>query len=164
MDEGMTKARLLETLETRRAAWDAALAEVPESAMTEPGVAGEWSVKDLVVHLTYYERWYADRLHERLRGEAYQYTEADTLPFNERNEIVFQQNRDRPLAEVLADSRQAFERLLVGVQAHAEAFLIEPQQLEGVPQPITLWKMLQGDVYEHYGEHIPTIQEWLAAH
>jgi hypothetical protein len=42
--------------------------------------------------------------------------------------------------------------------------LIEPQRFEGAPGPVTIWQMLRGDVYEHYGEHALTIKHWLAAH
>jgi hypothetical protein len=162
MDD-MNKARLLDVLREKRAEWDAALAEVPESWMAEPGVAGEWSVKDIVAHLTFHERWYADRLHEALRGEVYTPTEFDRMPFDERNDRVFQQNRQRPLADILAESRLAFGQLLEGVRAQSEAFLIEPQRFPGAPEPLTVWKMLSGDVYDHYGQHIPSIQSWLAA-
>jgi hypothetical protein len=162
MDD-MNKAKLLDTLREKRAQWDAALAQVPEARMTEPGVAGEWSVKDIVAHLTFFERWYADRLHEALRGEVYTPTEFDWMPFDERNDLVFRQNRERPLADVLAESRQAFADLLEGAQAQSEAFLIEPQQFPGAPEPLTVWKMLCGDVYDHYGQHIPSIESWLAA-
>ncbi len=164
MDDQMTKAKLLDTLQAKRAAWDALLAEVPEDRMTEPGVAGDWSVKDIVAHLTYHERWYADRLHEQLRGETYTPTEIDRMPFDERNERVFHQNRDRPLTDVLAQSRQVFHQLIAGVAAHTEAFLIEPQHFEGAPAPIAIWQMLRGDVYEHYSQHMPAIKDWLAAH
>ena len=68
MDDQMNKTRLLETLRSKRAAWDAVLAEIPAAQMAEPGVAGEWSVKDIIAHVTYHERWFADRLHESLRG------------------------------------------------------------------------------------------------
>jgi hypothetical protein len=118
MDDQMTKARLLETLRSKRAEWDALLAQVPEEHMTEPGVAGEWSVKDIIVHLTYHERWLGDRLHEMLRGETYTPTELDRMSFDERNDVVFQHNRDKPLPEVLAESRQAYQRLVEGLEAH----------------------------------------------
>ena len=162
MDKGMTKADLVETLQARRAEWDALLAEVPEAWMAEPGVAGEWSVKDYVTHMTYYERWFADRLHEALRGESYTPVEMDRMHYDERNELIFQANRDRPTPEVLAESRQAFQRLLAGVQAQSEAFLTEPQQFEGVPQPLVVSKLIQGDVLDHYAQHFPAITSWLA--
>ena len=164
MDDEMTKAKLLETLRAKRAAWDALLAEVPEDRMTEPGVAGSWSVKDIVAHLAYHERWYADRLQEQLRGERYVPNEIDRMPFDERNDWIFQQQRSHTLADVLAESRQAFQTLIAGVEAQTEAFLIEPQRFEGAPGPVTIWQMLRGDVYEHYGQHMPSIQAWLATH
>ena len=163
MDDNMTKAQLLENLQSKRAEWDAVLAEVPPDRMAEPGVAGEWSVKDIVAHLTYHERWFADRLQERLRGETYVPNELDTMEFDRRNDLIYRQNRDRSIEDVLSESRQTFQRLLEGVQAHSEEFLTQPQQLEGVPVPLTIWKMLRGDVYEHYGLHIPSIREWLAS-
>ncbi len=129
MDDQMNKAKLLETLRSKRAEWDAVLAEIPAAQMTEPGVAGEWSVKDIIVHLTYHERWFADRLHESLRGEIYVPAEMDRMDFDERNDLIFQQNRNRPLPDVLAESRQVFQRLLEAVQAHSEEFLIEPHNL-----------------------------------
>ncbi|HEX6293166.1 MAG TPA: maleylpyruvate isomerase N-terminal domain-containing protein [Herpetosiphonaceae bacterium] len=163
MDEQMTKAALLAALRAKRAAWDAVLAEVPEALMDEPGVAGEWAVKDIIAHLTYHERWYADRMHEVLRGESYVPNEMDRMDFDERNDRIYQQNRHRPAAEVLAESRQVFQRLIEATEAHAEEFLTQPQQFQGAPGPVIIWKMLRGDVYEHYGQHIPSIQRWLAA-
>ena len=163
MDDQMTKTRLLATLRSKRAEWDALLAEVPPAEMAEPGVAGEWSVKDIIAHVTYHERWFADRLHENLRGETYVPTEMDRMEFDERNERIFQQNRNRSVSEVLAESQQVFQRLMAGVQAHSEEFLLEPQHFEGAPEPVTVWQLLRGDVYEHYGEHLPAIKNWLAA-
>jgi uncharacterized protein (TIGR03083 family) len=161
MDEPMTKPRLLDLLRTRRAAWDAALAQVPAARLTEPGVAGEWSVKDVINHLTYYERWYADRLHEQLRGAAFVPTELDRMG-EARNDVVFARDRHKPLAEVQAESAQTFARLIAGIEAHPESFLIAPQQFEGAPGPVLIWQMLRGDVYDHYPQHIAMVERWLA--
>jgi hypothetical protein len=117
MDDQMTKAKLLETLRSKRAEWDAVLADVPPTRMDEPGAAGERSVKDHVAHLTYHERWFADRLHEILRGEMYVPTAMDSMDFDEGNHRIFQQNRKRSAGDVLAESRRVFQRLLEGAQA-----------------------------------------------
>jgi uncharacterized protein (TIGR03083 family) len=162
MDEPMTKSRLLEILQAKRAELDALLAQVPRERMAIPGAAGHWSVKDIIAHLTYYERWLADRLHEQLRGESYTPTELDFMG-DARNDVFYEQARDKPLDQVLADSRQAFQDLLTGVDAHNQAFLIEPQQFEGAPAPMIVWHLLRGDVYEHYAMHMPSIEQWIAA-
>jgi hypothetical protein len=163
MSDEMTKTKLLETLKARRAEWNAALADVPQETMTEPGVAGHWSVKDIIAHINYFERWMAERLHETLRGEVYTPTELDSMDFELQNGIIYEQNRDRPLEDILTESRTNFQRLIEGVEAHPEAFLIEPQQFEGTPEPIVVWQLLQGNVYDHYAEHIASIQNWLAS-
>jgi uncharacterized protein (TIGR03083 family) len=161
MNDRMTKAELLETLRAKRAEWDALLAEVPQERMAEPGVAGEWSVKDIVAHLLFYERWLADRLHEHLRGEIYTGSETDYMPFDQVNERVYQQNRQRSVEDVLSESRTVFQRLVAGLAAQTEAFLIEPQQFEAAPQPVVIWQLLRANVYDHYGQHAPSIQQWL---
>jgi hypothetical protein len=129
MGEQMTKSKLLELLRSRRAEWDALIAQIPEGHMTVQGVAGDWSIKDIIAHLAYYERWYADRLHEQQRGEQYAPTEIDAMGFEQRNPIIYQRFRDLPLSEVLDNSRWAFQDLMEGVQAHSEAFLTVPRAL-----------------------------------
>jgi hypothetical protein len=163
MNEEMNKAKLIETLQTKRAEWDATIAEVPTAALTEPGVAGHWSVKDTVAHMNYFEGWIAERMQEVLRGEVYTPVEMDWMPFEEQNKVIYEQNRGRSAEDVLAESKAGFRKLMDGVQRHSEAFLIEPQTFEGAPEPVTVWKLLRGDVYEHYGEHIPSIKNWLAS-
>lgn len=164
MMEPMSKARLLEILHAKRAEYDEAVAGVPMAHMAEPGAAGHWSIKDIVAHLTYYERWMADRMHEQLRGETYEPTPLDMMHWDQRNDLVYEGIKDKPLADVLADSQDAFIRLIESVAAHSEAFLLEPQQFSGLPQPILVWNMLRSEVYDHYGQHIPDIRAWAAAH
>jgi hypothetical protein len=156
LNETMTKIVLLETLRDRRAEFDAVLMKVPQEAMTLPGVQGEWSVKDIIAHLAYYERWMADRIHEQLRGETYTPNELDMMHFDARNIIIHGLYKDHTLPEVLALSQVAFHRLVSGVEAHSEAFLTEPQ-------PILVGEMLRSEVYDHYRQHIPYIEAWLAA-
>jgi hypothetical protein len=74
----------------------------------------------------------------------------------------YQQARDRPLADVQAESQQVFGRLLEMVEAHSEEFLTQPQQFEGVPEPMLVWKLLEGDGYEHYRDHMRSIRARLA--
>jgi uncharacterized protein (TIGR03083 family) len=160
MGDQMTRELLLQTLRDRRAEWDALVAQVPAERMTEPGLAGGWSLKDVIAHLTYYERWFGDRLDELLRGEPYVPSELDFMG-EARNDVLYERERARPLEQVLADARQVFQRLLAGVEAQPEAVLIEPQQFQGAPGPVVIWQMLRGDVYDHYAMHIPAVRAWL---
>lgn len=159
----MDKQTLLATLRAARGEYDAALAEVPQERMREPIEPGHWAVKDIVTHLTYFERWMTDRLEEASRGESYAGSPLDFMPFDERNQIIYERFKDLPVDQVLAQSRQTFADLIAAVESHDEAFLIEPQQFEGAPAPMIVWQMLRSEVYEHYTLHIPSIRAFAAA-
>ena len=129
--------------------------------MTDPGAAGDWSVKDVIAHLTSYDRWFVRASEAHFRGELPPPDGTEGMDFEERNQFLYQQARDRPLAEVLAESHAVFQRLLEVVEAHTEEFLTQPQQFEGAPGPILVWKLLEGDGYAHYRDHMPSIRAWL---
>jgi hypothetical protein len=163
MDTAMTKAQLLDNLRTGRAQWEALLAQVGADHMTTPGVEGDWSVKDVIAHITLYEQRTAERLEAAARNErpAPSPWPAD-LDMDARNALIYEAHRDQPLAEVQAESQQAFDRLVAAVEALPEDALVEPGRfawLEGDP----LWEVIPGNSYAHYEEeHTPPLRAWLA--
>ena len=162
MEQTMTKAGLLHELRAARAEWDELLAEVGEERMTEPGAAGDWSVKDVMAHLSSYDRWFVQASEAHFRGEMPPLDGTESMDFEQRNLFRHQQTRDHLLAHVQAESQQVFDRLLEVVEAHSEEFLTQPQQFAGVPGSFLIWKMLEGDGYEHYRDHMRSIRVWLA--
>jgi hypothetical protein len=93
MNSYMSKEQLLSMIQSARAHWDALLAAIPQAWMTEPGVEGEWSIKDIIAHIAWGER-------ESLRvAQAHAVVGSDLwrLPEDERNAAVFEQNRRREL-------------------------------------------------------------------
>lgn len=163
MDAPMNKAKLLELLAASRAAWEAALAPIPPDRLGEPKAIDNWAIKDHIAHLTNYEGWFADRIDEMLHGIHYTPVPMDAMPFEERNQVVYELHRNDPLEAVLAASKAAHEKLMKGVAAQTEEFLTQPQTFEGAPGPMIVWEMLRGDVYEHYDEHAAWIRAWWAA-
>ncbi len=161
MADRITKAYLLDEMRSAGAEWEALLAEVGEERMTEPGAAGEWSVKDVTAHLTSYHRWFVNAAEAYFRGEPPPLDGTEGMDFEERNQFFHRRDKDRPLAEVLAEWRQVYQRLLEMVEAHSEEFLTQPQQLEGAPGPILVWEILKGDNYGHLREHAGWVRDWL---
>jgi len=159
----MTKARLIEMLRAARAEWEAALRAVPEQRLCEPGAAGAWSVKDVIVQLAYLEQWYADRLDEALRGEAYAPSAMDGLAGESLSQVLYRQHRYRPLADVLAEAHYSFRRLVRAVEAHSEAFLTQPQVFAGAAKAAPVWQGLRREVCGRYERHGAILRAWLAA-
>lgn len=48
----MNKSELLNTLREEYQQWEALLDQIGAARMDQPGVNGEWSMKDIVAHLT----------------------------------------------------------------------------------------------------------------
>lgn len=157
----MTKAELLGLVHSRRAEWDAIIAQIPQEWMTELKAIGDWSIKDIIAHINYYELWMAERLHENVRGEVYYPNEWDMMHWDARNALIYQRDKDLSLDFVLATSKQAFQKLVDGIEANTEAFLTEPQQFQGMPTTILVWDMIRSEVYDHYRQHIPSMETWL---
>lgn len=162
----MNKGELLETLRAERAAWEALLREVGEARMILPGVAGEWSLKDVVSHVTAYERWLVEWLEAAARGSLPPSSELENPDVEARNAFIFARNRDRPLEDVLEESRQVFGQLLESVAVLSEDDLNDAQRTAWFVMPYwkekrPLWKCIAGDSYEHYHQHTDSIRRWL---
>lgn len=155
-----SKAQLLDDLRDENARWEALLQDIGEEHMTQPGVAADWSIKDIVAHLTGWRRRTVARFQAALRNEP-----APPPPWpphlqtdDEINAWIYEANRDLPLADVLRESRDVFQQLVEALDAFPEADLLDPANfpgLEGEP--------LSGAVFfaHFHEEHEPDMQAWL---
>ncbi len=69
MGTSLSKTQLLDSIAKEQAAWEALLDEIGEAHMTQPEVAGGWSIKDIVAHLTGWRRRSVRRFQALLNHE-----------------------------------------------------------------------------------------------
>ncbi len=132
----MDKATLLKTLTETRAAWEALLAQIDEEQMQKPGAAGKWSVKDVIAHVASGESEIVPVLRTHvLAGSVW------NLSDDERNEIEYQQNKDRPLNDIVNEERQAYTALLEVVQQLSDEDLNDPHCFKNMPQEWRPWQL-----------------------
>ncbi len=155
-----SKAQLLNDLKDEQARWEALLDEIGEARMTQPGVAGDWSIKDIIAHLTGWRSRSVARFQAALRHESSfsppwpPHLETD----DEINAWIYAANKDRPLSDVLAESRAVFQQFFDTLSAFPEAALLDPTRfgwLEGEP--------LSGAAFfgHFHEEHEPDMRAWL---
>jgi hypothetical protein len=154
----MDKATMLKTLTETRATWEALLSQIHEDQMVQPGVAGKWSVKDIIAHVTWSETELAPTLRTHVLGGS----DLWRLPADERNELNYQQNKDRPLHDIVNAERQAFAEVLAGVLSLSDEDLNDPQRFQNMPPDWIPWQLIAGITFRHYQDHMPAIGEWLA--
>jgi uncharacterized damage-inducible protein DinB len=149
---------LLKTLTETRAAWEALLTQIDEEQMQKPGAAGKWSVKDVIAHVASGE----SDIVPVLRTHDLAGSDLLNLSDDERNEITYQQNKDRPLNDIVNEERQAYTALLEVVQQLRDEDLNDPHCFKNMPQEWRPWQLIAGDSFKHYEDHMPSLRDWLA--
>ena len=134
----MRRADLLGQLRSENEGWEALLAEIGEDRMDEPGVAGAWSIKDIVAHLAAWRRRTVGRLEAVARGQAEPEHEwpADLHEDDEINAWFHERDRNKSVRETLAESRRVFEQLASAIGKLPEDALDDPARfpwMEGTP-------------------------------
>lgn len=158
----MTAARLADILRTERAQWNALLAEVGPERMAIAGVEGEWSMKEIVAHLTWYEQAVVDGARQVMATGAF------TRPGNgqemdARNARIASESHARPAADLLAEADAVFHQLLQIIAAIPDNVLNDAKFL-GLPDEIPPWMRVANNSYLHYQQHEEAIRAWLARH
>ncbi|HZS76688.1 MAG TPA: DinB family protein [Ktedonobacteraceae bacterium] len=154
----MDKRTLIQTLTEARAEWENLLAQFSEDQMLTPGATGNWTVKDVIAHVTWGEREIAPVLRTRkLVG-----SELWNLTDDERNEIVYQQQKDRPLQDIIRNERQAYNDLFEAIQTLSDEDLNDPHRFQDMPEQWSPWQLIAGNSFKHYRDHMPALREWLA--
>ena len=153
----MTKPELLEAIQKGRADFEAALSKLSPEQMTAPGAMGEWSIKDILGHISMWESQLVTILYAIELGATPQtfHTQAKV---DQANAESYAEQRDRPLDRVLADFHGVHKQLLKRLDAVKESDLFDPKRFkwtEGEP----LAKLVTGDTFEHYAEHRSAIEK-----
>jgi hypothetical protein len=129
--------------------------------MTIPNAVGEWSIQDIVAHLTAWEQNALALLLAAQRGgePVYPVWNAD-MSMDETNAWIFNANHNRTLADVLAESRRVQEQFVRQLETLSEEDLNDPNRFKWL-NGNSLADSIAGDSYEHYHDHANMIREWL---
>jgi hypothetical protein len=154
------KAELLTRIEREWRALERAFAGLSDQQMSVLD-AGGWSIKDNLAHLSAWERFmrlsYLHKMpaHEAMNVDAETYRQTDE---NGMNAILFQRNKDRPVAEVLAGLREEHARVLGELAKMSFEQMMMPLDVDD-PQKRPLIGWIIGNTYDHYREHRATIEK-----
>lgn len=149
IDAQETRTRRDQLLRSTREAHirlDELLAGLSEEEQIRPGVTGDWSVKDHLAHLT----WWEQSVIRILAGDP---NPLAAIPVGAKDEdainaYVFAQNRDRPLADVRAAFDASYQQML--------------HLIATVPDDVFAQRhdWISGNADSHYDEHLRMLQAW----
>jgi len=153
----MDKTTLIQTLRNEHEQWQTLLAQISEERMVQPGVAGEWSVKDIIAHVMWYERETVGILQQR----AFVGSPLWNVSLEERNAAMVAESRTYSLKEIQTQAQQVFEQLIQAIQELSEADLNDASSLRDIPPNWLPWQVIASNSYEHYHQHTPSLQAWI---
>jgi uncharacterized protein (TIGR03083 family) len=136
------------------------LAQLSVEQMNRPGAVGVWSVKDVLAHLAYWQRYAAALLTAAARGATPNLESDDETERN--NSSVVAQYYQRSLAATIADWQAAREDLLEQLEQTSDADLNDPERFTW-SNSRTLLDRIAGNSFEHEQEHIAQIREWMSS-
>jgi hypothetical protein len=148
---GVNRAQLLKRLEK---AWDAlkeSYAGLSDVQLMEPGVTGEWSVRDIIAHVTTWEEEALKHLGPILEGRKpprYSVMYGGINAFNARKT---KENAGLPLSEVFRQRDDTHQRIIETIERAPEEQMVVETRFR---------RRLRLDTYGHYPKHAQAILNW----
>jgi hypothetical protein len=153
---------ILNKLETERERFLDAIEGLSDEDLQRPGVTGEWSIKDIMSHIS---RWEAELV--KLLWQARQGQKPTSMHFTQvevdaTNLDWFKESQFRPLRSVLDDFHAVRNQTILRVEAFSDADLRDPDRYKWAKkQPLAEW--IASDSFEHEAEHREQILAWRKA-
>ncbi len=145
------KGEIVEQVRTAHRELEEVLVGIPPERMTQPGVNGDWTVKDVLAHIT----WWEQHLLMRLRtgqDDVYLPNVDPREATRAANAEVFAASRQRSLDDVRATFKASYQELL----AELETLSVERAAQDEI------YEAIGSDTFEHYREHTEMLRAWLA--
>jgi uncharacterized protein (TIGR03083 family) len=128
MPKPHTKSLVLSESQKEREALDEFLSTLSPKQMTEPGMLGEWSVKDVLAHLYEWEQMVLRWLVATERGETpavpaedHKWSQLPAL-----NEEIRQKHSNRSLDEMLKLYKESYKQIMETIESIPEEEMFTP--------------------------------------
>ena len=152
----MNKQDLTARILSGRTQLEAAISHVDEERMPLIILHGEWSVKDLIGHLGFWEN-HVVLLFTNLRAGKIPEPSPELDVINAR---VLSESRKQSLSEVRRQEKTAYQKVLALIKDASDRELFDPAHFpwtEGRP----FENFISDNTYGHYEEHLPELSAWL---
>lgn len=154
----LTVSELLDLVEETFGSWMQLLESVPGNRFEQAGVSGDWSLKDIIAHMT----WHEEQMVEAMEAHVLVGSEWWQLPTDERNAHIYEEYKSAPLQDVLDDATATHQQLIHWIGTLANEDLNEPGRFEEMPPDWLFGDILSQNTYLHYGDHAASVARWLS--
>jgi hypothetical protein len=157
------RADFVKRIEAIRERWRRLVADVGEDRMELPGAMGDWSFKDVALHLSAWRRRTIDRLEAAGRGDPppsapwpAELGEDEDDPINA---WIHEQTKDRPLSDVLAEADATYDAFISAILGLPLKDATDPERFDWLEGEA----LVDADFSGHLAGHEPDVRRWLAS-
>jgi hypothetical protein len=171
-DTTIAQVDVLAKLDEERAWWEGILADVGEERMDQVGVTDKWAFKDVITHLSGWQRRTIDRLAADAQGlpkpptpwpAEFNEIEDEDEAVERVNNWIFDRSHNRSVADILAESRGQWDELRSLVAGLSDDVLNDPNRFSNLEGHSLADSISTGYLFEHFHEeHEPMINDWIA--
>ncbi|MFW9810015.1 MAG: ClbS/DfsB family four-helix bundle protein [Candidatus Thorarchaeota archaeon] len=162
MKKRWNKERIIESIHIERRRLEKNLTSLSDTDMMEPGVVGEWSVKDILAHLFDWEQRFLGWYEAGLRGEVPE-TPAPGLKWSQLrilNQRIFEKYQDRALSDIKKEFQSSFEKVLETVNDIPEKDLFKIGRYQWTGKD-TIGGFILANTANHYRWAKSRIRSWM---
>ena len=155
MSKPVSRDAILASIRSNRTQIENLWTGLTPNQMTErPGPQEDWSVKDLIAHLTWWEQRCVTLVDAYVNGH-----DIDGIEdFDAVNAHIFEENKDRPLEDILDDFDNSLPILIEQIESLSEDALNHPIDDDGN----FVYTFYDWDCYGHYPAHLEDMQRYVA--
>lgn len=149
----MDREQLLKRIDTAWTAFKESYAGLSDAQLTETGVTGDWSVKDVLAHVMTWDGEALKHLPHIIEGDRpprYSETHGGIDAFNAQ---MTEQKQNHSLSDVQEQLADTHRRLIAFIQTVPEEHFTRETRFR---------RRLRLDTYSHYPIHTEAIREWRA--
>jgi uncharacterized damage-inducible protein DinB len=156
MVEPTQKRSFLTRILKARKAWDESIAGLTREEMVIPDFCAIWSVKDVIAHIAWYDRAMVEMLEAKELADSPYWK----MTLDERNAVIFEENKDRRLDDVVQEATDLFTMLVELLEGLTDDDLNDPRCFPGMPLEWRPWQVLASNTCEHYEAHLCKGKTW----
>ena len=154
------KAALLKVICQERGHLESLLKDIDDSQKVEPGVETIWSIKDIMAHISSWERLAQDRIHAAQTGEPLRYPVIKGDEFVDIfNSQTYEANKEIPLAEITSGFQASYQDFIAQIQNLDNDFIHQKLPFDWAKN-LTVQVLISANTHWHYIEHANSIEKW----
>lgn len=134
--------------------YEVSVSGLTEARILQPATCGEWSIRDVIAHVMWYER----EMVEVIRRRALVGSPLWNLPLEERNAAVRAEMSGYSWQVLSIEFKEVHQRLVEQLESLSDEDLNQADHFREMPPDWIPWEVIASNTFEHYPEHCRDIQ------